>query len=853
LPLSLALLLSAALLSPSLTALAQDIEVPEEIEAEQAIEAPADVELPEVESVVPEGIEAISVTGEQLDVTDVQDEAQAISAFSMDDLDRMNITNVDGLALNVPGLHVGQQGQNAIVTLRGVGTENASLTGEPAVAFHVDGINYGRPAAARVAFFDLQSIEVNRGPQGLKGGKNSTSGSINVFTNDPSDEYEIDGDVLFGNYDRVRVRGTVNVPVTEFLSTRFAMFYEDRDGFLDNVFVSDSRDPFDVDSFGLRAKLRFMPTDSVDIVLGYNYYKQTGNGPQADIVPVPNGAPCNAGGVIPPGVTTVMPLVSACRVVGGYFIPGSGFPPDREPFRYEPGLEDPDPREIYTDQLSSQDDRYWGFSGKLDWQVPEIPLLGATDLKLLGGYQRTETLFIWDFDSTSLDLFNVTVPQEVDEYSSELQWSGSGGERLRWQATLFFMRQKGEGNTTQEPAPRDPDNNPFTPMPREIPLEIIQEVENKSYGAALHGEYYLSESLTFSLGGRWIKDRKKTFLQRRSGASFQACVGLNNIRRPSPFEDPDLPECEITDRGTMWGSRLEWRPPTQDQLLFYAGIDRGFKSGGFASGGVGNYKPEQIWAYTLGAKSEFFDSRLQLNVEGFFYAYEDMQLALIDGTKIRTENSDTRMYGWDVEATATPIPGLNLRAVINFIKTETLDYYSLDPATLGVDFDNKRLTEREREEANGRPFPGTAECAPEDDLTIRVPCAEVGDRLGLDDYSGNDLSRSPKWKMTFSAEYEIPLGNYGTLTPRGQYTWVDDTYFRVFNRDFDLQDDYHKTDLKLTWRSPEERFTVEAFVDNVEDDAVVQNILVGSRTFGAPPLAWYGEPRFYGVRLGFRY
>jgi iron complex outermembrane receptor protein len=135
-----------------------------------------------------------------------------------------------------------------------------------------------------------------------------------------------------------------------------------------------------------------------------------------------------------------------------------------------------------------------------------------------------------------------------------------------------------------------------------------------------------------------------------------------------------------------------------------------------------------------------------------------------------------------------------------------------------------------------------------------MPCGQLpGTVNGLDDYSGNQLSRSPEWKVTLSGEYEIPIGRYGSLSPRVQYTWQDDTYFRAFNRDFDLQDAYHLTDAKVTWRSPEERWWIEVFVQNIEDEAPKQNILVGPRYFGSPVLAWYSPPRFYGVQVGFKY
>src|SRR5262245_43073429 len=236
----------------------------------------------------PPGIESRGVTGAAVDTTNVQDQASAITACSGADLERASIVNVDTLAFNVPGLHVGQSGTAPIITLRGIGTENASLTGEPGVAFHVDGINLARPAAARVAFFDLETLDVKRGPQGLLGGKNSTSGSINLVTNKPKDEFEITGDVLSGNYDRIRMRGTLNVPMPMFgegSAARFAYYHEDRDGYLNDVERGDKYDPFDAKDRGLRAHFLWAPTDSVNWLFSYNWFEQGGAGAQADAVP----------------------------------------------------------------------------------------------------------------------------------------------------------------------------------------------------------------------------------------------------------------------------------------------------------------------------------------------------------------------------------------------------------------------------------------------------------------------------------------------------------------------------------------------------------------------------------------
>jgi iron complex outermembrane receptor protein len=415
-----------------------------------------------------------------------------------------------------------------------------------------------------------------------------------------------------------------------------------------------------------------------------------------------------------------------------------------------------------------------------------------------------------------------------------------------------------------------------------VNFDTEQWTKNKAYGAAAHGSYAINDSLTFQLGGRFNKDHKRTYLaQRRTleGVIFEACSpklnaqgqpsGTDYVSRPdnlvteltpTGLAEPLPHSCGLTFRGTMWGSRLEWKP--MDDHLLYAGIDRGYKAGGFASGGIGNYVPEKIWAYTLGTKSEFFDQRLQVNVEGFVYNYQDMQLTLLDATKLRTENADARMYGWEVELRAQPIEGLRLTGLANYLHTETIDYLSIDPAHLGQEPDRTRIATRDRFERRGLRFPGNSICQNQNvDRTKNPPvlipqrfCRQFGvDGTGLDDYSGNELSRSPKLKWNLSGEYDIPLGRFGTLTPSVQHVWQDDAYYRVFNRDFDLQEAYHETSASMSWISPENMWQVRAFVNNIQDNAIKQNILISPATFGSIPLAWYGEPRFYGATISFKY
>jgi len=904
------MLLGVLLVSLSLTARAQDGGKPTREESAPVTPDDLSPSPPFEDLAPPPGIEAIEVTGERVNDADVQDEAQAITAFTGADLDRANIVSVDSLAFNVPGLHVGQSAQAPIITLRGIGTENASLTGEPGVAFHVDGINLGRPSAARVAFFDLETLDVKRGPQGLLGGKNSTSGSINLITKKPTDEYEVSGDVRFGNYDRVRLRGHVNVPIGEFVSTRLALYQETRDGFLDNRYVGSSQDPFDADDFGLRGHLSVKPAESLDLLFSYNYFKQDGNGPQADVVTIPKKlVPPGSipAALLPPGTefacledpdatSSIMPATARCasRVIAPHAeIPGN-YPPGRPIFRtvtgrrrtgvpfetvpfsvrqqgsripgtniaefqqlkgYDPATTDGDPREIFIDSNPTQHNRYWGWSSHLGWEVPALPLLGETRLELLGGFQKTIGGVKNDFDATDARVSYYESSDDADQYSGELQWSGlAAAERLDWKASLFHLHEKAERDVVS-PGIDDP----------LFGQTIDQETDNKAYGAALHGTYALTDSLGFSLGGRWIKDKKESWFQRfvtqsaNAASQFRGCTG--NLSSQTPPLRPGRPndKCSLLDRETMWGTGLDWRPFGDDHLL-YVKLDRGAKSGGFRAGAPGGYLPEKIWAYAAGTKSEFFDQRLRFNVEGFFYSYENLQLVIIDGLVLRTENTDARMWGWDLEAGATPLEGLNVSAVVSYLRTETIDYHSLDPATVDQ-VQNSRLGEREDAEAvyeeglrdSTAYFETRTGCLSDRLDGSLVACNTLGEVGALDDFSGNQLSRSPRWKMTLSGDYEVPLGRFGSLIPRVQYTWQDETYFRAFNRDFERQDPYHLTDASLTWNSPENVWSAELFIQNIEDEAPKQNILIGPRYFGSPPLAWYGPPRFYGIQVGFKY
>lgn len=812
-------------------------------------------------------VDEITVTGSRNEITDIQSESQAITAFSMEDLDRSEIVNVDKLAFNVPALHIGQVGSDSIITLRGIGTENASITGEPGLQFHVDGVNYPRPAAARVAFFDLEGIHVLRGPQGNEGGKNATAGSIRVLTRKPHSEYEASGDFQWGTFNQRRIRAALNVPITEYLQTRVALFREDRDGYQKNFLIPDEDQyAFDADDFGLRGHVRLLPGGDAwwlpESLVTYNFFEQEGVGPARELQVLPAHIECEGDGInFGPGTQiTQHPTFAACN--GEQLF--DGFRPLR--FDHRPAFDNGTAgtaNTLYSNRVRNQDNKFWGWTGTLNWELPHLPLVGETRLQSVTSYQVLDLIGSGERDATELDLLRGIVDNKNDTWYQEFQWLGSAGERVDWKLSLLFMREESESIGDFS----------FKRGQASEPVSIDQFVTNKAYGAALDTQWALLDDVRMILGGRFSKDVKTDNLNRDNpggfggelGSELAVCTGAGvdifDNERPNVFRSDGIldglpPTCTKRYRQLTGGVKLEWDPlerfaswPTNSTLI-YAGVSNGYKSGGFAAFEFGEYEPEHIWSFSGGTKNTFWDDRITLNVESYYYNYRQLQIVVLDGVSVRTENADAGVWGWELEWSAEPISGLRLDGQLSYNDAKFTDYESFDPVDASNSVECRRL--------RINPF-GTGECL-------------------ITQFSGNSLSRAPKWTYTLSAEYDFYLGRWGTLTPRAQYYLQDDTWYRGFNRTpensgkdncvkilplkrldcgstpvQDLQESYHHTDLKLTWKSPGETWTAEAFLLNVEDNAVYQNVLIGSAILGNPGFAWYGPPRTYGFRVGFRY
>ncbi|MBT6410803.1 MAG: TonB-dependent receptor [Betaproteobacteria bacterium] len=223
-----------------------------------------------------QALEVITVTAQKR-AESLQDIPISMTALSSADLLNSGVNNVTDLRILVPGLSIDNT-QTPTIALRGISSSSPLPTGDPAVATHVNGVYLGRPGATRAAFYDLERVEVLRGPQGILYGRNATGGSINIISNKPTfDSANGSIDLQFGNYNRTNVTAVANLPVVEdTLAIRIAGTYDQRDSFVETLGVSNDSYGNAIDEKGVRIQGLYTPTDEFSLLVGYTHYENDG-------------------------------------------------------------------------------------------------------------------------------------------------------------------------------------------------------------------------------------------------------------------------------------------------------------------------------------------------------------------------------------------------------------------------------------------------------------------------------------------------------------------------------------------------------------------------------------------------
>jgi iron complex outermembrane recepter protein len=702
----------------------------------------------------------------------IQDVPIAITALSGDRLDRQLIRDVRDLQANVPGLLVSNSngGLDVDFAVRGISTTVAGPGAGGAVAFHRDGVYQVTSAAAFGEFFDVERIEVLRGPQGTLFGRNSTAGAINIISRKAEAGFSIGGDVQIGNYALRRFRGFANAELTDGVYVRVAGQVGKRDGYLRNTAGFDLDD---LDEYAIRPQIVIRPSDQFEIQLLGEFFRNRSRGVGTK-----------------PLITTAQ-LYAITAVIGPFSFPNFFNFAGAAPIST-------DPRTISLDVTSDTRARY-------DRDAVTAVVtgdLGGVDLKVTGGYVSNDQSRGFEADGTNAILIRAEQFFNAKQLSIEAQLASTRPGPFQWIAGVYYLNNDSTGYIPVSLLFQNPSGVPLTSAPliganvfpflRGTGGNRFNQADLRSFAVYGQGSYEFSDQFKATLGLRWTEDKLNAVF---SQVPYPVLGALPPTANAARFR-------EVTGRAA-----LEFRPV--DDLLLYAQASRGFNVTGFnAVSGVGPVPiaPEIIWAYEGGLKSAFADGKIVLNLAGFYNDYQNLNQTQVVGATSVTDTGGARVIGVEAEAVLRPVDRLRINLSFAYLDATYQDFNFTNPLT--------------------------------------------GATVSLD---GNRLVRAPRFSGSAGIEYGIALGSEWTLTPRVDVYAQDRVFYRADNNPALQGSSFTRTNATLSLRAPENRFSVEAFVENLENDTQITNLTASFPQLGGFPLATFSAPRTYGLRAGFRF
>ena len=637
----------------------------------------------------------------------IQDVPIAITAFSEETLETRQINDAQDIMQAVPNMQFARQNfTQSNVSLRGVGTKVVAQSGDPAVGIHVNSAPLGQTPIFETEFYDVQRVEILRGPQGTLFGRNSSSGVFNIITARPElQEFSARLEGTFGDYETLRSQFMVNVPVGETFAFRAAGFTLNREGFTDDLASGGSVDGRDMYSVRLSGFLEMSPNDTAHLMV--QYFNEDSNrsriGKQLcarDNQPWPFSQGCLAA---PLGFETVN-LSATLGGLGALIFP----PPPFTPLLFDlPGLAGTNPPDLREVNLTFQpvhqnEDFLLTFEYNHDFEnmtFTSVTSYATNDIfssvdynQYVGGQPFNATIFspggvftgpftgsqttLATFDQSAS--YSESVSQELrltTDYEGPVNFT-VGGIYIDYNSTGYYrvfsnsLEAIGIGLGI-----------PFTDQ---YYYENFTD-EYRLQASALFGEAYYSpvEDVTLTLGLRYTSD-DKTVTDRQTLLLGVPKDQVSLDSRQAEFE-------ELTGRFTA-----DWRTslPFTDETNWYVSYARGYKGGGLNppvdsalfAGVAQTFDPEFVNAYEIGMKNVLGDGRFYANLAGFHYDYEDYQITRIVNRTSVNANIDATVSGFEAELSWEPVEDLRLNLNIGWLDTEIGDASLVDPidVTAGV-------------------------------------------------------------------------------------------------------------------------------------------------------------------------
>lgn len=750
-------------------------------------------------------LEEVVVTAQRRE-QNLQDVGISVTAFSEEMVRNMGFENTVDVTQMTPNLnYTTPQADSSQVNffLRGVGLNDFADAQENPVAVYVDDVYKPAMGGLALQLFDIQRIEVLRGPQGALFGRNSTGGVIHYVTKRPSDVFDAYADASYGDYDQVKAEGAVGGPLADGVMGRLSLGYNHHDGWTKNR-TPGVQDFNGADSIAGRAQLLFEPSDDLSVLLSGNYSRNSaavGAWQHESTKPAPDG-------------NTSLPL-----------------PADEDFWGTCPGCDafgyvdtDGDPWSGDYDRPGQVRVKNQGLQANINWKV------GGLDVTSITAYTNVKRLQEEDSDMNpflvppySMDppppaairsFIAPTFEADTDTFSQELRVAGEA-ERMRWLAGVYYFNNQVDGHYQLN-----------TDAIGFVDMDARYTQDTDSWDLFGQVEYDFAPDWTVIGGLRWTSEDKELDFVNIDNSGITAFCSTEpdppaeGCFNPSPTPisawRPAADYMILFNKSTVGSlaeqsddyitGRLQVNWQANDDLLLYGSYSRGKKSAGFNNGFLDTtqifgdnpletipFKSETLDAYELGLKSTVLGGTTRVNASVFYYDYKDFQTFqwLILNQVIF--NADAEVYGAELEIESKPVDGLTLQ--------------------LGA---------------------GVLDATAKDIPTVTGDAVRDRNMVGAPDFSLSGLAR-----------YEWPALE-GTVAVQASGSYQKNIWYDIQNHPISKEDGYTIVNLRTSYTTGDGGWEVYAFVNNVFEEEYKVYTFDFTNLFGFNQVA-SGMPRWWGV------
>ncbi|MEY3005674.1 MAG: hypothetical protein RI942_16 [Pseudomonadota bacterium] len=749
-------------------------------------------------------LEEVIVSAQKRD-QNMQDVGVAVTSFSESELKDLRIMRPEDLSSQTPGLDIKNSlgAVNPIFTIRGIGLNDYNTNNNPSVGVYVDEVYMSSGAYLSFNLFDIERVEVLKGPQGTLYGRNTSGGAINFHTAKPTEEFEAYIEADYGNWNTMRVEAAVSGPLGDSVRGRLAMQANQSDGYyknngttvttglvgrdaqvLDglgaalgmppageahpgNPYQAPDDDFFEQDNFSIRGTLDFDISDTVQARASMHYVKD-----ESDML---------------------------VRSMDGDAVDRNGFTPtDNDPYTVDANLP-------WGSQMDNK-----GYGGYLK---VDIDLSFAT-LTSITGYESMERLLPFE-ESSPWRILDTLFSDDMSQFSQELRLTSNGDGDLFWITGLYYGDE--EIGFRKDILGLDVITR------TSLATEYKQNADN--WAAFLHTEYKLSDDLNLIAGIRYSDDHKDY-----TGGSFVPIAPFGPYGTdlaPIILGAPQYSSDGFDEDDVSGKLGLDWN--ISDDALLYGSISKGYKSGGYDGSTITNeasFTPffgETLWAYEAGLKLTLADGTVRWNSAAFFYDFSDIQaeaqraLPNFGGgdpvyESIRTNVGEADIWGIESELWWAPTDELDIKLGIAYLDTEITTWNSD-----GLDSDDPDV---------------------------------VADALAdIEAHVGNEIPDSPQLTFNGLFRYTTSISNSLAGMAQVDFNYVDDTYKNIDNDDYLKAPSYWLVNARIGIASADDTWSAMLWGKNLGDEIYYRERIdnFGPQWVYETP----GVPRSYGITVSY--